>query len=133
MSDLPTRIAVSYIEKPVAALLQIEHREIEPGVILITVAGKIMLGPDSERIETLVAELLGQGRRKLVFDLAGVTHIDSTGIGRFIASLNQVMHVGGRMHMAAAAGAVRESFHVTRLDTVFKFFPDLESACAALR
>ncbi|MCE5310530.1 MAG: STAS domain-containing protein [Acidobacteriales bacterium] len=113
--------------------LEIQHREIDGGIVVITVAGRIMLGDESTRIESLVAELLAQGHRKIVFDLAGVTHIDSTGIGRFIASLNKVFQAGGKMHMAAATGAVRDSFHVTRLDTVFKFFPDLESACAALR
>ncbi len=113
--------------------LEIQHREIDGGIVVITVAGRIMLGDESTRIESLVAELLAQGHRKIVFDLAGVTHIDSTGIGRFIASLNKVFQAGGTMHMAAATGAVRDSFHVTRLDTVFKFFPDVESACAALR
>jgi anti-anti-sigma factor len=113
--------------------LEIQHREIEMGIVVIAVAGRIMLGDESTRIETLVAELLGQGHRNLVFDLAGVTHIDSTGIGRFIASLNKVFQAGGKLHMAAATKTVRDSFHVTRLDTVFKFFPDIESACAALR
>jgi anti-sigma B factor antagonist len=113
--------------------LEIQHREIEAGIVVITVAGRIMLGDQSTRVETLVVELLRQGHRKLVFDLAGVTHIDSTGIGRFIASLNKVFQAGGKMHMAAATNTVRDSFHVTRLDTVFKFFPDVESACAALR
>ena len=116
-----------------ATPLEIAHREIEPGITIIAVAGRIMLGDESTRIERTVAELLGQGQRKLVFDLSGVTHIDSTGIGRFIASLNRVFQAGGRMHMAAAAPAVRDSFHVTRLDTVFKFFDDVDSACAALR
>jgi anti-sigma B factor antagonist len=113
--------------------LEIQQHETEAGIVIIAVAGRIMLGDESTRIETLVAELLKQGRRKLVFDLAGVTHIDSTGIGRFIASLNRVFQAGGKMHMAAATHTVRDSFHVTRLDTVFKFFPDVESACAALR
>lgn len=113
--------------------LEIQHREVEAGIIVIAVAGRIMLGDESTRIETLVEELLGQGHRKLVFDLSGVTHIDSTGIGRFIASLNKVFQAGGKLHMAAATNTVRDSFHVTRLDTVFKFFPDVESACAVLR
>jgi len=113
--------------------LDIQHREIEAGIVVISVAGRIMIGDESTRIEAVVVELLKQGRRKLVFDLTEVTHIDSTGIGRFIASLNKVFQAGAKMHMAAANQAVRESFHVTRLDTVFKFFPDVESACAALR
>ncbi len=113
-------------------LLQIEHRETAGGVVVITLAGRVMLGPESQPIETLTEELLAGGYRKLVFDMSGVTHIDSTGIGRFISSFNKVMKAGGKMHMAGATGVVRDGFKVTRLDTVFKFFPDVESAAQAL-
>lgn len=113
-------------------LLKIEHREVERRVMVITVAGRIMLGAESAQIESLVSDLLAKGYRHFVFDLAGVTHIDSTGIGRFIASLNRVMQAGGRLRMAAAEGVVRDGFRVTRLDSVFEFFPSVDTACAGL-
>jgi anti-sigma B factor antagonist len=115
-----------------AAALQISHAELDPGVEVISLAGKVMLGPESAAIEDLVAELLRQGRRKIIVDLSGVTHIDSTGIGRFIASLGKVMEARGSLLMAGAGGMVREGFRVTRLDSVFRFFPDVESARGAL-
>ncbi len=113
-------------------LLQIEHRELKPGVMLITLTGRIMLGAESAQIETLIQELLKQGRRHFVIDLSGVTHIDSTGIGRFISSLNMTLPEGGSLRMAAASGQVRDSFRITRLDTIFKFYPDVESAAQDL-
>jgi anti-sigma B factor antagonist len=113
--------------------LEIGHVIRDDGIVVVRVAGRIMLGDESARIESLTAELLAAGRRKLVFDVAGVTHIDSTGIGRFIASFNKVMQAGGSLMMAGAEGVVREGFHVTRLDTVFQFAPDVEAAAAKLR
>src|SRR5512139_4101757 len=112
--------------------LAIGHKEIKPGVVVVTLAGRVMLGSDSAEIETLVDGILRQGQKHFVFDLAGVTHIDSTGIGRFISSLNKVRRAGGTLRMAAAAGQLREAFRVTRLDTVFKFFPDTETALDGL-
>jgi anti-sigma B factor antagonist len=112
--------------------LQIEHKEIRPGVEVVSLAGRVMLGNESAQIEALVEKLLKGGRRHVVFDLAGVTHIDSTGIGRFISSLNKMRVAGGTLRMAAASGQVRDAFHVTRLDTVFKFDPDVDSALQAL-
>jgi anti-sigma B factor antagonist len=109
--------------------MEIHHELTDKGVAVIHISGRVMLGEESAQIEKVVAELLSNGRTKFVFELSGVTHMDSTGIGRFIASLNKVMQAGGQMRMAAAAGVVREGFHVTRLDTVFQFFPDLDSAC----
>jgi anti-sigma B factor antagonist len=108
--------------------LDISHQQMDGGIILIKISGKVMLGPESQRLETLTADLLNQGHRKFIFDMAGITHIDSTGIGRFISALNKVMQAGGRMHMAGATGAVREGFRVTRLDTVFKFYETIDEA-----
>ena len=90
-----------------------------------------MLGPEGQQVESALTDLLAKGYRRLVIDMAGITHIDSTGIGRCIASLNKVTQAGGKLHMAGAAGQVRESFRVTRLDRVFRFFDDAERALAA--
>ncbi len=114
-------------------MLELEHNEIDPGVEIISVSGRVMLGPESQQIESLVTELLAQGRKVIIFDISGVTHIDSTGIGRFIAALNQVMKARRSMFMAGATGQVRESFRVTRLDTIFQFRDSVESVRAALR
>jgi anti-sigma B factor antagonist len=113
-------------------LLQIEHRETAGGAVVITLAGKLMLGPESQQVETLVTGLLAKGRRKFVFDLAGITRIDSTGIGRFIFCFNKIAEAGGKLLMAGAIGHVRESFKVSRLDTVFRFYPDVETATKTL-
>ena len=112
--------------------MQISHKEADNGVIVISIAGRVMLGTESEKIEATLDELISQGRRKFVFELSGVKYIDSTGIGRFISGLNKVMQAGGRMRMAGAEGVVREGFRVTRLDTVFEFFDDVETACQGM-
>ena len=112
--------------------MKISHKETDRGIVVISVSGRIMLGDESQKIETLVTDLIAKGHRNFVFELSGVKHIDSTGIGRFISSLNKVMEAGGKMRMAGAGGVVREGFRVTRLDTVFAFFPDVEAACEEL-
>jgi anti-anti-sigma factor len=115
--------------KPVQ--LTIEYREVAPSTALVTLVGRLMLGPEGQEVERLVGDLIGQGYRRFVFDMSGVSHIDSTGIGRCIASLNKIMQAGGKLHMAGAAGQVREGFRVTRLDRVFRFFDDVAAAQAA--
>jgi anti-sigma B factor antagonist len=112
--------------------LALEHRDIPPSAALITLKGKLLLGQESATLAALVPELIATGRKNLIFDLRGVTHIDSTGIGRFIDAYSRVAKIGGKMRLAGASGTVRESFHVTRLDTVFSFYPTVESACQGL-
>ena len=119
-----------YKLKPVP--LEITYHEVAPGAVLLVLSGRLMLGPEGQALERKVDELLAKGYRKFIFDLAGVTHIDSTGIGRCIAGLNKIMAAGGKLHMAAAARPVREGFRVTRLDRVFRFYDDIDSAKLAL-
>jgi anti-sigma B factor antagonist len=109
-------------------MVEISHREVAPGTVVITLAGKLMLGPEGDRIVSLVEERLAAGTRKFVFDLSGVTVIDSTGIGRFISSFNKIMAAGGEMRMAGATGHVMQSFRVSLLDKVFSFYPSLQQA-----
>ena len=112
--------------------LGIERQDGAGAVSVLVLRVKLMLGEDCLRLEEVIPELLKEGRNKLIFDLSGVTHIDSTGIGRFIDTYSRLMKVGGKMRLAGATGAVRESFRVTRLDTVFSFFPTVEEASAGL-
>jgi anti-anti-sigma factor len=112
--------------------LEINQKEVAPGTALITLEGNVMRGPEGEGIETLLDGLLRQGFRNIIFDLTGVKRIDSTGIGRFISSLNKVEESGGKMRMAGAQGYVRECFRITRLDTIFRFCPTVEEASASL-
>jgi anti-sigma B factor antagonist len=113
-------------------LLQIEHRQIEPNASVVTLNGRIRLGPEAQQLSDVMDDLLNKGTRHLIFDLAGVTHIDSTGIGRFIDGFNRLYKVGGSLRMVASYGAVREAFKATRLDTVFPFFASLDDACKGL-
>ena len=108
--------------------LEISQSEAAPGVQLIKLSGWLILGVESAQLETLALNLFAAGTRKIIIDLADVTHIDSTGIGRCIACLNKAMQINGQLHMSGAKGQVRDSFRVTRLDRMFKFFDTLDQA-----
>jgi anti-anti-sigma factor len=112
--------------------MEISLNEIATDTVVVTIAGQVMMGAESEQITTLVSDLLGEAKRKIVFNMANVTRIDSTGIGRFISSYNQIAAAGGEMRMAATPGFVHRAFHVCRLDTVFRFYQTVEDACKSL-
>jgi anti-anti-sigma factor len=108
--------------------LAIEHHDVAPGAVAVSLSGKLMLGPEGEEIPALVDEFLKQGKKVVIFDLSGLTNIDSTGIGRFIAAYNKISAAGGEMRMAGATGHLFESFHISLLDQVFPFYSSLEEA-----
>jgi anti-sigma B factor antagonist len=112
--------------------LQVQHEQIDPVVVVITLSGKLMLGREGEQLVDLVADLLGKGTRGIIFNIGDLTRVDSTGIGRFIASYNRIAAAGGEMAIAAATPHLRECFHTTQLDRVFRFYDDVPAARAAL-
>jgi anti-anti-sigma factor len=108
--------------------LEISHREAAPGTMVVTLTGKLMLGSDGADIPDMVDRFLREGKKVVVFDLSGVTVIDSTGIGRFIAAFNKLVNAGGEMRMSGATGHLFQSFHISLLDQVFPFYGTVEDA-----
>jgi anti-sigma B factor antagonist len=108
--------------------MEISHSEVEPATVVVKLAGKLTIGPEGDQMVSLVDSLIGQGKRLFIFDLAAVGAIDSTGIGRFISSFNKIMAAGGEMRMAGARGHVFQSFRVSLLDKVFRFYPNVDAA-----
>ena len=107
---------------------EIHRKELRPGIVVISLTGKMMVGSGSEQVTAAVDELLAQGVKTIIFDLSGVTALDSTGVGQFISSYNRIAGAGGDMRMAAATGHVFRTFHVSMLDKMFRFHATAEQA-----
>jgi len=90
----------------------------------------MLLGPEFRELECLVDELAVGPCKLLIFDLSGLVQIDSTGMGLFISTHGKLKKAGGELRLAGAHGAVQDAFHVTRLDTVFSFYPSTAAASA---
>ena len=114
-----------------AQQLYLHHQEVDPGVVVITLSGRLMLGRESEQVTALVTRLLEQGILAIIFDIAGLTRVDSTGIGRFITSYNRIEEAGAQMAIVAATPHLRDCFHATQLDRIFTFYDDVPAARAA--
>ena len=110
----------------------LETRTCEPNITVVTLAGRVTLGQERGKIEAAVLKALGDGVRKLVFDLADVSYIDSTGIGIIAYCFGKITQQGGHAAVSGAGGLVKEVFRLTRLDNVITFYPDVPAACEGL-
>jgi len=113
-------------------LLQIETKRIPPDVTLVELTGKIALGRESQKVETLVQDLLRQNERKLILDLSRVDHMDSTGIGVLAYCFGTLNRCGGELRVTGANGKVLHLFQITHLDTVLPLCNSVKAACASL-
>ena len=106
--------------------LSLTTRKFGADIVVLELSGRITLGRESGQIEAIVDE----GARKIVMDLSKVDYIDSTGIGKIAYCFGRITQIGAQARVAGAHGLVMDLFRITRLDTVIKFFPDANSACA---
>jgi anti-sigma B factor antagonist len=111
-----------------ATLLQTQLERMEPGITVVHLTGKIVLGPDSQGLEALVHEFLKKNENKVIFDLSGVSYIDSTGMGVIVSCLSKLMKAGGGLRLAGVADRVRQLFKITRLDNIVAFYPTVLAA-----
>jgi anti-sigma B factor antagonist len=67
---------------------------------------------------------------RMVIDLSDVTYIDSAGLAALIQAMQKVEAYGGKFLLAGLQETVRSIFEISRLDQVFRIFPDTDTALA---
>ena len=67
---------------------------------------------------------------RIVIDLSRVTYIDSAGIAVLILSMQQVEAYGGKFFLSGLQETLRLIFETSRLERVFRIFPDVDAALA---
>jgi anti-sigma B factor antagonist len=112
--------------------LSVSIRTCEPGITIFEISGKATMDKEGVRIEPLVVQHLDQGERKFVFDLAGVSYIDSSGMGQLAYFVGKIAKAGGTCRVVGAKGLVLDVFRITRLDSIIPMSDTVEEACALL-
>ena len=112
---------------PVA--MPIETRQMDPGIIVVTVSGRLVLGRDVERLESTVSELLGQEQRRFVFDISALDYADSSGIGTLVSCLTHIKKAGGDLRMAGANARMLRLFQMTGVGPLMSLYPTVAAAC----
>ena len=77
-------------------------------------------------------ELIEAGRVRLVFDLSGVELVDSSGLSVLVTALKKARDAGGDVALVGLTDPVRSLIELTRLQSAFAMFDDVDAAAAAL-
>jgi anti-sigma B factor antagonist len=109
-------------------ILQFSTKQIEPGLTSLAIKGSIHCGPECARLERQVDELIGQREYRVIFDMAGVSHMDSAAIGSLVRCLMKLKKAGGGLRMACAQPMVDYSIKLTKLDKLMPNYHSVEAA-----
>ena len=95
--------------------------------LVITVHEKRVDAAVAVRFKDQIRELTDAPSRRVVLNLAEVEFLDSSGLGAVVGAMKQ-LGSDRRMDLAGLTPSVDKVFRMTRMDTVFRIFPDVKSA-----
>lgn len=109
-------------------MLKIETKDVPPDIVVLEIAGRITLGTESKQLEWALDSLVGQGRKKVIFDLTNVSNIDSTGIGIIVMSAGRMKKAGGELRVAGANAHVEDVLKMTNVNQIVVLHPTTGAA-----
>jgi len=97
-------------------------------VTIVDISGRITLGRESAKLRELVSELLSNGHKKILFNLADVSYIDSSGLGHLVSAYTAVRNRGGELKLLKLTKNVHNVMQITKLYTIFDVMDDEAAA-----
>jgi anti-sigma B factor antagonist len=113
-------------------ILKIETRAVG-NVRILDLSGQITLGSGTMVVRNTIKDLIENGLKDIVLNLANVDYIDSSGVGELVSTYTTVTNNGGHLRLLGLTKRTREVLTMTKLLTVFEIFEDEKAAVAGFR
>jgi anti-sigma B factor antagonist len=112
--------------------LRLSNRTIPDDVLVVDCIGRIVFGEESALLRDTLKKLIPQHSR-IVLNLAGISYIDSGGLGTLVALYTTAANVGGSLKLARLTQRVGDLLQVTKLVTVFEVYDSEELAAKSFQ
>ncbi|MCS7081740.1 MAG: STAS domain-containing protein [Bacteroidetes bacterium] len=106
-------------------------RGITPRTHVIAV-GKALDYRNAQEFKNLIDALLQAGVLNLILDFSNTGILDSTGLGAIFSAYRKITPRGGHIVFANLSRPVQMVIELTHTNRIFKIFPTVEAAQAAL-
>ena len=91
-------------------------------VTILDLKGRLRVGGNAVALHRSIRSLVLEKKTQIILNLAGVTFIDSCGLGELVASQVSVENKGGEIKLLGLTDQLRELFRATRLLAVFDIY-----------
>ena len=100
-------------------------------VAIVDLNGKITLGENTGILRDEFTSLLAQGNKNIILNMAGVTYVDSAGLGELVGAYTTATNQGGSVKLLHLQGKMKDLMQITKLHTIFSSFDDEQSAVSS--
>ena len=111
--------------------LKIDTRQAE-GVTVVNCQGRIVFGEEATELRDSLKRLLGN-TRQIVLNLAGVSYIDSGGLGMLVGVYSSARNAGADIKLTGLGQRIRDVLQITKLVTVFEVYDSEQEAINAFK
>lgn len=95
--------------------------------LVVTVKDQRIDAAVAVRFKDKMLELTTHPSERVILDMQNVEFLDSSGLGAVVGSMKQLGRER-KLDLVALTPAVEKVFRITRMDRVFRIFPDVEAA-----
>ena len=95
-------------------------------LLTVSIEGRLVAAVAPDLREDIISKMADG--TNVLFDMAKMTHIDSSGLGALVQILQKVKSGGGRVILAALQPAPKIVFDITKVSRVFEIVPTVEDA-----
>jgi anti-sigma B factor antagonist len=108
--------------------LKIETRQAD-GVTILSCQGRIVFGEEAAGLRENLKRVLSSSRQ-IVLNLAGVSYIDSGGLGTLVGVYSSARATGAEIKLTGLGQRLRDVLQITKLVTVFEVYDTEQEAIA---
>ena len=109
------------------------HERRDGDVAILDLKGRIRINGGTLALHRSIRCLVEEGKTKILLNLGGVTHIDSTGLGELISSYVTLNNKGGQIKLVHLTERVQDIMTITKLLTMFDVYDNEPDALASFK
>jgi len=99
---------------------------------VVTFSGNMTLGTSLKMADSQVQAAIASGVSKMIFDLAGVEHVDSAGLGMLVYTYGALRQKNGVLRLCGVNERVAALLKLTKTDTLVAVDSCRDDSLAAL-
>ncbi|MFN8298665.1 MAG: STAS domain-containing protein [Chitinophagales bacterium] len=107
--------------------------ELKDGVLVISLEGNLLGENTNGPVMDLIKQNIEAGTKKVLFNLADMKFINSTGLGMLMTALSKTRNAGGELALCGLPEQMRKLLQMTKLETLFPVYGDEAAAITFLK
>jgi anti-sigma B factor antagonist len=97
-------------------------------VAVVDLDGKITLGESTGHLRESIRQLLEQGTKKIVLNVAKVSYVDSAGLGELVGIYTTAKNQAATVKLINLQKKMTDLLQITRLHTIFEIYENEQAA-----